>query len=100
MLSTACTVGRHAGHDVWPHHADQPHVIAEDLVLPPFFKCLVDAERETKVDGAREVLLRSVEPMQCRQFLGAQYAERFENFRTDFVLTTVSSGGGGQHRAM
>src|SRR5262245_60363599 len=100
MLSAACAVRRHAGHDVWPHGADQPYVVADNLVLPPFLKGLVDAEGKAEINGAREILFGPIEPMQCSQLLGAQDAERFEDLRTDLVLTAISARGGREHRSL
>src|SRR2546427_4607658 len=61
------------------------------------FRSLIEAERIAEVDRAREVLLRAVEPMQRRELLGPQHAERFENLRADFVLPAVAARRGREH---
>ena len=80
-------------------HADQAHVVADDLVLAPLLERLVDAERVAEVHGAREVLLRAVEAVQRPQLLGAQHAERLENLGADLVLSAVAARGRRQHDA-
>ena len=79
---------------------DQPHVVAEDLVVPPLLERLLDAEREAEVDRAREVLLGAVEAMDRQQLLGPQHAERLEELRADLVLPAVAARRGDERRAM
>ena len=91
MLASAGARWRHGRDHVRPDRADQADEIAGDLVAAPFLERLVEAERKAEVDGAREVLLGAVEAVQRRQFLGPQDAERFEDFRADFVLAAVAA---------
>ena len=93
-------VGRQTGHHVGANRANQPDVVAEDLVAAPLLERLLDAEREAEVDRAREVLLGAVEAVQRRQFLGAQHAERLEDLRADFVLAAVAARRRRERRAV
>ena len=77
--------------DVGARHADQAHVIADDLVTSPFLERLFDAERVAEVDRAREVLLGRVEAMHRRELFGAQHRERIEQLRADLVLAAVAA---------
>src|SRR6202030_288302 len=72
MLPSARTGGRHAGHHIRPNHADQADEVADDLVPPPFFVRLFDAERVPEVDRAGEVLLGPVEAVERGELLGTQ----------------------------
>src|SRR2546425_2587 len=77
--------------DVGADHANQPHVVGGDLVAAPLLERFFDAERVAEIDRAREVLVRAVEPVQRRQLLRSQHAERLEDFRSDFVLAAVAA---------
>src|SRR5262249_18512958 len=81
MLATATTGWREAGDDIRTNRPDQPHVVAENFVTPPLLERFLDAEGESEVDGAREVLLGAVEAMDRCELLGSQHPERFENLR-------------------
>ena len=99
MLAAAGAVGPHRDHHVGPREPDQPHVVADDLVLAPLLERLVDAERVAEVHGAREELLGAVEPVRGQQLLGAQHAERLEDLGADLVLSAVAARGRRQHDA-
>ena len=99
VLAAAVQVGTHRDQHVRSRHADQPHVVAEDLVLAPLLERLVDAERVAEVDGAAEHLLGAVEPVRRAQLLAAQHAQRLEQLGADLVLAAVASGGRGQNHA-
>src|SRR2546428_312277 len=86
--------------DVGADHANQPHVVGGDLVTAPLLERLFDAERVAEIDRAREVLVRAVEPVQRRQLLRSQYAERLEDFRADFVLAAVAARRRRERRAI
>src|SRR5439155_5046645 len=91
MLPAAFARRRQRDHDVGTDHSHQPHVIRRDLVAAPFLESLLDAERESKVDRAGEILLGAVEAVQRLELLGSQDAERLENLRTDLVLSAVAT---------
>src|SRR3989442_2287994 len=86
--------------DVGADHANQPHVVGGDLVTAPLLERFFDAERVAEIDRAREVLVRAVEPVQRRQLLRSQYAERLEDFRADFVLAAVAARRRRERRAI
>ncbi len=91
VLPAALSVRPHGDDDVGPNRADQPDVIAEDLLPPPLLVGLVRAERVAEVDGAREVLLGAVELVHREQFLGPRRGERVEQLRPDLVLASVAA---------
>jgi len=91
MLSAAGAIGAHRDHHVGPREADQPHVVADDLVLAPLLERLVDAERVAEVHCAREELLGAVDAVRSQQLLGAQHAERLENLGADLILSAVAA---------
>src|SRR5205807_4959504 len=100
MLMLPRTAGRwsHRGHDVGANRSHQPHVVTDGFVAPPFFECLLYADREPEVDRARKVLFGAVEPVECRELLCTKNCERLEYFRTDFVLPAVAARRGRKRR--
>ena len=90
MLTPAAQIRPHRDQHVGSRHADQPHVVAEDLVLAPLLERLVDAERVAEVDGAAEHLLGAVEAVRGAQLLAAQHAKRLEQLGADLVLPAVA----------
>ena len=99
VLPAAGAVGAHRDDHVGPRHANQPDVVAEDLVVAPLLERLLDAEREAEVHGAREELLGAVEAVRGQQLLGAQHAERLEQLRADLVLAAVAARRRREHDA-
>ena len=93
MLPAPSAGRRQCRHDIRTDRADQPDEVADDRLAAPLLERLVDAEGESKVDGAGEVLLRPIEPMDCRQLFGPEDAQRLEQFRSDLVLTSVPPRG-------
>ena len=93
MLSAVVPGWRHPEDHVRADRSDHPHVVGGDFVTSPLLERLVDAERVAEVDRAREVLLRAVEAMQCRELLRPQNAEGFEDLRSDFILSAVAASG-------
>ena len=91
MLAAAGSAGRQRDDHVGPDHPDQPHVVGDDLVLPPLLERLFDAEREAEVDGSREVLLGAVEAVERVELLRPQHAERLEQLGSDFILPAVAA---------
>jgi len=84
MLAAAGTGRRQRGHHVRADCANQADEVARDLVLAPFLEGLIDAEGVAEIDRPGEVLLGAVEAMNRGELLGAEHAERLEDFWTDF----------------
>jgi hypothetical protein len=91
MLAATLSVRTERQHDVRSDRPDQPDEITDDFIPSPFLERLFEAERETEIDGAREVLFGAVEAVHGGKLLGAQHAERFEDLRPDLVLPAVSA---------
>ena len=100
MMQAAGGAGRiHPQHDIGPRHANQPDVIADDFVAPPFLQRLFDAERVAEVDGAREILLGRIEAVHRLELFGSQHRQRVVELGPDFVLSAVATRRGGENRA-
>ncbi len=100
MLAAAGAVEDEADDHVRTNRANHPHVVAENFLLAPLLERLLDAERVAEVDGAGEVLLRPVELVGAQQLLGSQHRQRFEQLRSDLVLTAFAARGGDERRAI
>ncbi len=100
MLAAAGAVEDEADDHIRTNRANHPHVVAENFLLAPLLERLLDAERVAEVDGAGEVLLRPVELVRAQQLLGPQHRQRFEQLRSDLVLTAFAAGGGDERRAI
>ena len=90
MLAAAVAIRPESQDDIRTNHPDQPHVVGGDLVASPLLERLIDRERVSEVDSAREVLLGAVEAVQRGQLLGPQHPQRLEDLRTDLVLPAVA----------
>src|SRR5262249_35030327 len=77
-------------HHIRPRRPDQPHVVAKDLVVSPFFQRFLDAEREPEIHGAGEILLGGVETMERRKLFGTEHGKRVENLGADLVLPAIA----------
>src|SRR5919106_6998459 len=99
VLPAARAVGPHHQNHVGTRLADQTNVVAHDLVLAPLLERLLDAEGVSKVDGAGEELLCTVEPMGCEKFLRAEHTQCLEQLGTDLVLTAVAASGCREHHS-
>ena len=99
VLTAALAAAKKSGDDVRSNGADVPDEIPNDLVMPPLLDRFVDAEGESEIDRAREVLLGAIEAMDRQQLFRPQHAERLKQLGADLVLAAVAAGRGDEHRA-
>src|SRR3977135_3329436 len=99
-MPVAGRAGEYQNHDIRPESPDVVHHVAQNLVAIPFLKRLVGGLRESEIDGAREILLGSVDPPGCEQLLAADDPEFVALLGADQVLPTLAAGErqiGGSH---
>ena len=74
VLAGTCGRRRLRADDIGANGADQPHIVADDLISSPLLERLVDINRVAEIDRAGEVLLRAVEAVQRGALFGPQDA--------------------------
>ena len=100
MMQTAGRArGIHSDDHIRPRHANEAHIIADDLVTSPLLERLFDAERVAEVDRSSEVLLGGIETVHGFELFGSQHRERIRELGTDLVLPAVAARRRGENRA-
>ena len=99
VLAAPLPAADESSDDVRADRTDVPHEVAQDLVVPPLVEALLQAEGEPEVDGAREILLGPIEPVDGHELFGAEHAERLEDLGADFVLAAIPAGRRHEGRA-
>ena len=87
----AASLNVHRHDDVRPKRAEEPHVVADDLLAPPLPDHFRGVERVAIVDRPREVLLGAVEPVRRQQLAVRSTAMSREQLRADLVLAAVAA---------
>ena len=95
FLMVAMSIRRRAAEsridDERPEHADDAHVVGKRVALAPLHRGFGARLGEAVVEGVAEVLLRAIEAPRLQQLLGANDAERVEQFRADDVLAAFAA---------
>src|SRR6266478_9280604 len=70
---------------------DDPHHVAENVVVPPLLKSFFRCLGESEIDRSRKKLLGAIDPTGRQQLLGAENAQLVALLGANQVLTALAS---------
>ena len=81
----------HGDDDVRAERAPQPDIVADNLLTAPLPDDFLRVERVAVIDGARKVLLGSIDAVRREQLGRAQDRDIAEQLWADFVLAAIAA---------
>ena len=87
----ACDGRKARDEHVWPKLADDPHHVAQDLLLVPDSQGLAIIPGKTEINRPRKELPAAINASGGEQFLCANQANLVAEFRSEHILTAVAA---------
>src|SRR5215469_2252527 len=87
----AAALNVHGDDDVGPERPDEADIVADDVLAAPLGDDFFGIKGVAVVDGAREVLLGTIDAVGREQFGSAEHGDIAEQLGADFVLAAVAA---------